>query len=134
MTDPYPTYHRLREDYPIAQFCAAVALFRYHDVAEILRHPRVSADDRYSTAHRSLIAADRLAPAYLAQLDDQSFLHRDPPEHTRLRRLVTQAFTRRRVQALRPFITEQVHRALDAAAERGQLDLVDELAYPLPTR
>ena len=130
--DPYPTYHRLRRDYPVADFLGAVSVFRYDDVAAVLRHPQLSTDDRNSTLHRSLVAEDKLAPAYLSQLDDQSFLHRDPPEHTRLRRLVTKGFTARRVAALRPFTQRTVDEAITAAAHDGRLELVGALAYPLP--
>ncbi|ASU85836.1 cytochrome P450 [Nocardiopsis gilva YIM 90087] len=132
LADPYPIYRRLQRDYPVAEFEGLVSVFRYDDVAALLRHPRVSSDDRTSALHRSLLKQDRLSTAYLSQLDDQSFLHRDPPEHTRLRRLVAQAFTPHRVNALRPFIREQVDSALNAAAEQGRLELVEDLAYPLP--
>jgi cytochrome P450 len=87
---------------------------------------------RDSALHRSLRAQEKLAAPYLSQMDDQSFLHRDPPEHTRLRKLVTKGFTPRRVGALRPFIQRQVDLALDQAAGRGRLELVADLAYPLP--
>ena len=89
--DPYPLYRRLQRDYPIADLFGAVSVFCYADVATVLRHPQVSADDRNSTLHQSFADAGRLAPAYLSQLDDQSFLHRDPPDHTRLRKLVASA-------------------------------------------
>ncbi len=130
--DPYPTYRHLQRDHPVVELIGAVHLFRYDDVAAVLRHPQVSSDDRNSALHHSLRADGRLAPAYLSQLDDQSFLHRDPPEHTRLRRLAAAGFTPRRIEALRPFVQRQVDDIVDAAAARGHLELVTELAYPLP--
>jgi cytochrome P450 len=59
-------------------------------------------------------------------------LYRDPPDHTRLRRLVSKAFTPRAVQALGPRITGLVDSMLDAAERAGRVDLVDALAFPLP--
>jgi len=61
-----------------------------------------------------------------------SMLDRDPPDHTRLRRLVSKAFTPRAIQALRPRITELVDGMLDVMAEQRRVDLVDALAFPLP--
>src|SRR5215469_4551320 len=61
-----------------------------------------------------------------------SMLDRDPPDHTRLRRLVSKAFTPRAVEALRPRITGLVDEMLDAAERQGPVDLVDALAFPLP--
>jgi cytochrome P450 len=75
------------------------------------------------------------------QVDDiralaPSMLDRDPPDHTRLRRLVSKAFTRRAIEALEPRVVALVDAALDGIARRiardGQADLVTELAYPLP--
>lgn len=130
--DPYPIYGRLRREWPVAEVFGAVSLVRYADVETVLRHPLVSSDDRHSRAHQSLLEAQKLAPQYLAQMDRRSFLHRDPPDHTRLRRLVSRAFTPRRVEDLRPTIEGLVDEILDRAAERKRIDLVGDLAYPLP--
>ena len=59
-------------------------------------------------------------------------LNTDPPDHTRLRRLVSKAFTPSAIEALRPRIQELVDAALDEMAERGSGDVVGELAFPLP--
>ncbi|MQA85722.1 MAG: cytochrome P450 [Streptosporangiales bacterium] len=130
--DPYPVYRRLQRDYPVLDLFGAVSVFRYDDVAAVLRHPQVSTDDRNSTLHRSLQERDKLTAPYLSQMDDRSFLRRDPPEHTRLRKLVAKSFTRHRIKALRSFIQRHVDDVLDKAAARGQLELVADLAYPLP--
>jgi len=130
MQDPYPWYARVRRDYPVLDLYGMVNVFRYDDVAAVLRHPQVSTDDRASALYQSLYADDKLGLAYLSQMDDRSFLHRDPPDHTRLRRLAAKGFTPRRVDALRPFIRRTVDGTLDHAA--GHLELIADLAYPLP--
>lgn len=132
MPDPYPLYAALRRDFPVAELFGSVAVFGYHDVAAVLRHPQVSTDDRHTALHQRLRENNRLAPAYLAQLDERSFLHRDPPDHTRLRRLASKGFTPRRTDALRPFIQRTVDEVLDTAADTGALELVADLAWPLP--
>jgi cytochrome P450 len=63
---------------------------------------------------------------------NNSLVFSDPPRHTRLRALVSRAFTPRAVEALRPMIQTLVDRILDAAAREGRMDLVRDLAYPLP--
>jgi cytochrome P450 len=78
---------------------------------------------------------DLLPPEIHAAMNSD-LLHRDPPDHTRLRRLVSGAFTRRRVDALAPRIQQIADGLLDdltdALAERGAADLISAYAYPLP--
>src|SRR5204862_5284132 len=62
----------------------------------------------------------------------QSMLDRDPPDHTRLRKLVSQAFTPRTISELEPTITGLVDDALDSIEAAGEVDLIDTLAFPLP--
>jgi cytochrome P450 len=107
----------------------------YDDVTWLLREPGLSVEDQN-------VAADSL----LRQVREEfygdeaprsnalSMLDRDPPDHTRLRRLVSKAFTRRAIEALRPRITELVDGMLDAMAAQRRVDLVDALAFPLPFR
>lgn len=132
MADPYPVYRRLQRDYPVVELFGAVSVFGYDDVATVLRHPDLSTDDRNSASHQQQRAQGALSAAYLSQLDDQSFLHRDPPEHTRLRKLVAKGFTPRRIEALREFTERFVQDVLDTATGRGRLEVVEELAHPLP--
>lgn len=121
--DPYPVYARLRGAGVITEPEAHVS--RYDDVLAVLRDPGVSNDARHSAAYAAL------DPGFQRTLDSRSFMHTDPPDHTRLRKLVTSAFTRRRVEALRPYVQATVDTAIDAAA-RGRIDVVGDLAYPLP--
>lgn len=130
--DPYPTYRRIQHDWPVWRHYGAVGLMRYDDIQTVLRHPQISADDRKSRQHSSMAAERKLGPGYLSQLDRRSFLHRDPPDHTRLRRLVSKAFTPRRVEQLRPFVQRYVNEVLASTGRAHRIELIGDLAYPLP--
>jgi cytochrome P450 len=126
--DPYPAYRRLRHADPVHESSLGIWLLsQYEDVAAILRSP-LSVDLR-QVASRPLIEeynrGDRGGRV-------PSMLDRDPPDHTRLRSLVTKVFTPRAIAALEPLITELVDAGLDRIAEAGHADLVDALAFPLP--
>ena len=134
--DPYPQYATMRERAPVYQHPLGFWLLTgYDDVSWLLRAPGLSVED-------DNVAADSL----LRQLREEvygdgaprasalSMLDRDPPDHTRLRKLVSKAFTPRAIQALRPRITGLVDGMLDDMAAQGHVDLVDALAFPLPFR
>jgi pimeloyl-[acyl-carrier protein] synthase len=125
--DPYPAYRLLRERDPVHQMpMGAWVLTRYDDVAAALR------DSRLGRAGSEVM----LAAVYGAGNEDipmpPSMLFRDPPDHTRLRSLVSRAFTPRVVEGLRARIGEIVDHLLDRAQERGRMDVIADLAYPLP--
>jgi hypothetical protein len=107
-------------------------LTRYEDINAMLRDPRFSADDReakgYAEQRRKMIAAGAMEDREEAP----SMLRMDPPDHTRLRSLVSKAFTPRAVESLRPRVEGIVNEILDEAAERGELDIVKDLGVPLP--
>jgi cytochrome P450 len=131
--DPYPSYAAVRADAPVYQHPLGFWLLtRYDDVSWLLR-AGLSVEDR-NVAADSLVRQLR-EEAYgneLPRAEALSMLDRDPPDHTRLRRLVSKAFTPRAIQALRPRITELVDGMLDAMAQARQVDLVEALAFPLP--
>ncbi|HVM40354.1 MAG TPA: cytochrome P450 [Acidimicrobiia bacterium] len=109
---------------------ATFVLTRYADVLAVLRDSRFSANP----AHATLRPADAVsAPARSA--GSALMLFMDPPDHTRLRRLVSKAFTPKAVEALRPRVAEIVDDLLDEFADRareGAVDLIASVAYPLP--
>ena len=108
--DPYPHYRALRDGDPVHETPVGYwLLFRYDDVQRFLRSPEPSVEDRH------------VRPGSLA---DRSMLDRDPPDHTRLRRLVSKAFTPHTVDRLRSRVQALVDEALDDAAERGEMDLI----------
>ncbi|MGN6679206.1 MAG: cytochrome P450 [Streptosporangiaceae bacterium] len=133
IADPYPLLARFREASPFTELDGALVVFgRYDDCSRLLRDPRASSERERS----------RLAPPDSARGDRvRSFLSLDPPDHTRLRRLVASAFTPRVVATLGPRVTQMTDELLTAAAAfpqdstgGGELELVSQLAYPLPVR
>jgi cytochrome P450 len=131
--DPYTVLKRLREEQPVYRSpLGFTALSRYSDCATILRHPSASSDDRKAEGWRDDVIKMGLDPDVVLQESTLPFLFLDPPDHTRLRGLVNKAFTPRVVEQLRPRIQAIVDELLDAAANRGSLEVIEELAYPLP--
>src|SRR5687768_15092298 len=130
--DPYPQYRAVREADPVHQSPLGVwVLFRYDDVLGFLRDPELSVEDR--NAHPTVLT--QLAESVIGEETERgnfAMLNRDPPDHTRLRRLVSKAFTSRMVESLRPRVQQLVDEALDRAAEAGELEVVGDFAFPLP--
>src|SRR5256714_3953649 len=128
---PYPQYRRLREHAPMLRGPLGYwVLSRYADIAAVLRDPRfgVGIDEA------SLMLAmtqDGPGVATMRELG-RWMLFRDPPDHTRLRKLVSKAFTPRAVEAVRPRVVEIVNGLLDGFAGRDEVDLIADLALPLP--
>lgn len=124
--DPYPTYKALVEHAPIYHSIYGTLLVSpYEDCMAVMRHRAASSDfqksPEWSAEHA--FSDDALVP---------SILNADPPDHTRVRSLLGRTFTPRRVETLRPRMRQIVDNALDVASERGTMEVVSELAFPLP--
>ena len=134
--DPYSQWRELREHDPVHETPIGLwLLLRYDDVHGFVRDPALSVEDRHvRPGPLDVIAREALGDRYeeANSRGTHAMLNLDPPDHTRLRRLVTKAFTPRVVEGLRPRVRHLVDAALDAAAERGELELVADLAFPLP--
>lgn len=125
LADPYPTYHRLRTEDPVHQSPLGFwVLTRYEDVVAVLRDPRFAKEPMIA----AVAARFGIPPATIGL----SMLDRDPPDHTRLRGLVSKAFTPRVVEGLRPRVQEVVDGLLDGVERAGTMDLIEEFAYPIP--
>jgi len=125
VANPYPTYHRLRAEDPVHHSPLGFwVLTRYDDVAMALRDPR------FAKEAIAAVVAERLG--VVAPGIGLSMLDRDPPDHTRLRGLVSKAFTPRVVETLRPHIQQIVDGLLDRVEGTGSMDLIEDFAYPLP--
>jgi cytochrome P450 len=130
--DPGPVYARLRELGPVLRtkdvLGSGFAVPRHAEVVRVLKDPRF-ASDRASATGRS---ADRWWMPSLFRLLGSSMVLKDPPEHRRLRNLVQKAFTPARVEDLRVRIEQITDDLLDSAAHKSVVDLVADLALPLP--
>ncbi len=130
MENPWPHLAEMREREPVHPILiGGWALFRYDDVFSVLRDPALSVEDR-NADFGDLSRGDLLEE--MGELDNASILNLDPPDHTRLRHLVSKAFTPRVIEALRPRVEELVDSALDAIDAAGRADIVSGLAFPLP--
>jgi cytochrome P450 len=130
IADPYPFYHRLREAAPVFKTPQGFWLLtRYDDVALSLRDKRFGKDFA-GNIHRRY-GTDRMKEPVIANLA-KTMLVLDPPDHTRLRSLVTKAFTARRVADMRPRIRRLVDQQLDRVVDKGSMDVILDLAHRLP--
>lgn len=133
--DPYPVYRRILEECPVSLGpLGTVVLARYADCAAVLRDARASTDMRHLADYQAMVASGELQPVDQARFERPSFLFLDPPDHTRLRRLVSKAFSPRVVEALRVTVQQWVDELIDRVAGNGRIELVADLAYPLPVR
>ena len=116
LSDPYDTYDRLRTRDPVhrMRLINGWVLTRYEDVDMVLRdHRRFSKNDGHEDEYRSM-------------------LHHDPPDHTRLRSLVSKAFTPRAVRELHPRVQRIVDDLLNELEGKDRFDLIESLAFPMP--
>ncbi|HKQ66740.1 MAG TPA: cytochrome P450 [Methylomirabilota bacterium] len=126
LADPYPTYHRLRAEDPVHHSPLGFwVLTRYEDVSSVLRDPR------FIKEPLAALVAARFG-AEVPRGVGLSMLDRDPPDHTRLRSLVSTAFTPRVVEGLRPRIQQIVDNLITRAEAAGGMDVIEEFAYPIP--
>lgn len=131
-SDPYPVYRRYRETAPMHRADPGLWTFtRYHDILAVLRDDRFSADPRNATVLEQL-AEQSGEPRPIRDVAGRVLLFTDPPDHTRLRTLVNKAFTPRTVERLRSRVEVLVDEILDGVEQGGGMDVIDDLAYPLP--
>lgn len=134
LANPYPLYHRLRAAGPVywdEEQGGCWVVTSHRDVTASLRDQRFSAQRmNIETGWIPAELKDTLEPPISALTRQMLFL--DPPDHTRLRGLVSKAFTPRMIEKLRPRIQQLVDELLAPARERGQMEVISEFAYPLP--
>ena len=138
--DPYPLYRELRERAPVLRSSVgALVISRYDDCLEVLRDPRLGRGTRARL--RGELPMPDVPAGFDVDLEQSrefferaanAMLFSDPPDHTRLRRLASRAFTPQRVEALRPAVQAMVDELLDDMAATEEVDVVASLAFPLP--
>jgi cytochrome P450 len=134
--DPYPEYARLRQTCPVPRLAKASGLqpflvTRYQDAKEALTDPRLAKDPRHGEAE---LTAAGLAHVYIGDGSTltNNMLSADPPDHSRLRKLVAGQFTVRRTMALAPRIQEIVDELVDVFAPTGRAEFIGAFAEQLP--
>jgi len=130
LADPYPLHRALREQTPVYwdPYLHSWVVTRYGDVAEVLT--RYAAARTPTPAKLESLGLGALSP--IASVMVRQMLFQDPPEHSRVRGLSHGAFTARRVEHLRTHIQEITDRLVDDVVARGDMDVMADLANPLP--
>ena len=128
--DPYPLYRQMREEAPVHYDGWAFNLTRHADVLLAFSDARFSSDRFGTPDWLEPDDAQRLKPLY--DVTNLFILFMDPPDHTRLRSLIAQAFSAKMVESVRPKIQTAVDELLEKVAPSGQMDIIADLANPLP--
>ena len=130
LANPYPLYHQLRSEDPVHwdYFLHAWVVTRYADVITVFQ--RFSANRTPTPDQLKAMGLEALTP--LARVMVLQMLFLDPPAHGRVRGLASKAFTARRVEVLRSHIQDITDSLLDAVQDKGHMDVIADLAYPLP--
>jgi cytochrome P450 len=125
--DPHPVLRKAREQHPLARASIGYWLvLRHSDVEALLRSPALVVPGA------EILAAQGITQGPLAEWWPLILFNTNPPTHTRLRALLSRAFTPRRVEALRPRIRAIAHALLDRHCATGRADLVADFAHELP--
>ncbi len=139
--NPYPTYHYLRTHHPIYYRPERNdwVLTRYADIVEVLPNPSFGRSEKEAEEELVRLQTAKQEPSnrFLALRQESQKLMklwlvlRNPPDHTRIRHLLHNTFTQPRIQALRSHLQANVDDLIDRVKERGKMDIIHELAYPL---
>lgn len=129
--NPYPTYRRLQEEDPVHLSPVGVWIItRYTDVVKALRDPSLSS----KPSEISYASSRQESRSPVVSLSNDLLFFREPPDHTRLRKLVSKAFNARVVEQMQVQIQEIVNELIDRVKDIGAMDLIADLSHPLPVR
>jgi cytochrome P450 len=132
IANPYPAFRELRETAPVWRSpFGRTFLTRYEDASLLMRDRRLGKDYTEPEALIRRFGPTALQEPAVVELSHM-MLMRDPPDHTRLRGLVTKVFTARKIEEMRPGIQAITDLLLDKVADAGEMDAIRDLAFPLP--
>ena len=132
IANPYPAFRELRETAPVWRSpFGRTFLTRYEDASLLMRDRRLGKDYTEPEALIRRFGPTAMQEPAVVELSHM-MLMRDPPDHTRLRGLVTKVFTARKIEEMRPGIQAITDRLLDKVAGAGEMDAIRDLAFPLP--
>ena len=133
-TDPYEVYRALREEAPVfwSEIMQLWLLTRYDDVLDALKDHRRFSSERTRATNPLVQQLERYRLSSGPLGTTPTMLSIDPPDHTRMRSLVSKAFTPRQVERVRPHMQEIAGELLDALPEPGRMDVVADFAVPFP--
>ena len=136
MADPYPLLHRLRKEDPVywSDAIGGWLLTSYDDILASFKDTAHFSNENRLGKAVAYLASEKRADfkPFIEHWATKSLLHSDPPDHTRMRAVVTGEFTAKVVERMKPGIKETVDGLIDAVLARGRMDVVSELASPLP--
>src|SRR5580658_9075248 len=136
LDDPYPLLRHLQKEEPVfwSESIGGWIVTRYEDIVPTFKDvAHFSNYGRFAKAVEYLPAEarERLAP-FENHYRQKSLLQSDPPDHTRLRGLIAKVFNANSIEAMRPRIKKVVDDVMDAVGPRGKMDVIRDLAFPLP--
>lgn len=138
IADPYAYYGRLRDEDPIHwnESYALWAVTRYDDLVWLTRHHELFSSAVFKNdprpAYPAIDESDLGLYDYVKNYQGDQFIQHDRPEHLEMRRVMHGYFTPKSMEAWRPFVQEAVKELLDAAEDKGEMDVMRDLATPLP--
>ncbi len=132
--NPYPVYHQMRNEAPVywSDAWGCWMLTRYQDIIWTLQDYQT-----FTSLGRLTASMDLPEPLWekvepLVRHYSQGLINVDPPDHTRMRKLVHMAFTPRTIRKMQSYIQDIVERLIDEQIERGEMDVIWDFSYPLP--
>ena len=134
VANPYSVLTRLRQEKPVHwnERYRAWFICRHDDLLAALKDPRFSSDRIRGVFEHKLTEAQRKEREFTYRILGEWMVFRDPPDHTRLRKLVSRAFTPRAISEWEPRIIEVTEHLITECAPLGSMDLISDFAYPLP--